>query len=93
MHRAVTLGLTLFTLLAAAPATFAQNTGQGANGGGTQSTSFVHMFLWSDDLVGLAIIYLLLLMSVVGIGFIILLLFQYRRAASCRRIPAKPLKA
>ena len=44
-----------------------------------ESISWAHMFLWSDSLVGLAIIWLLLLTSSLSIGFMIKLLIDCRR--------------
>lgn len=45
------------------------------------SVSWFRMFLWSDSPVGLAIIWLLLLMSALSIGYIIKLFMNYRRDA------------
>jgi len=61
-------------LVLAAPAV-AQN---GNNGG---STTWFEMFFLPDNAVGLAVVWLLLLMSVFSIGFSIKLAVDYRRAA------------
>lgn len=44
------------------------------------ASSWFRMFLWNDDIIGLLIIWLLLLMSAVSIGFTIKLLIDCRRA-------------
>jgi biopolymer transport protein ExbB len=45
----------------------------------TVASSWFRMFLWSDDIIGLVIIWLLLLMSAVSLGFTIKLVIDYRR--------------
>jgi len=46
----------------------------------TIASSWFRMFLWNDDIIGLLIIWLLLLMSAVSLGFTIKLLIDSRRA-------------
>ncbi len=46
----------------------------------TISSSWFRMFLWNDDIIGLLIIWVLLLMSAVSVGFTIKLLIDCRRA-------------
>jgi len=46
----------------------------------TISHSWFRMFLWNDDIIGLVIIWLLLLMSALSVGFTIKLLIDCRRA-------------
>ena len=50
-----------------------------AQDGQTVSSSWFRMFLWNDDFIGLIIIWLLLLMSAVSLGFTIKLLIDNRR--------------
>jgi len=64
---------TALWLLALAPAAAAQN-----NTGG-ETRNYAEMFLWSDDVIGLIIIWLLLLLSATSIGYAIKLTLQYRR--------------
>ncbi len=59
--------------LAAAPLSFAQD-------GGAENLSWFRQFLWSDDLLGLVIIWLLLALSAFSIGFTIKMAIQNRRA-------------
>lgn len=47
---------------------------------GAQEMNVFQMFLWADDVLGVIIIYLLLLMSAVCIGFTMMLAFKYRRS-------------
>jgi len=46
-----------------------------------QDVSFFQQFLWSDDPLGLAVIWLLIAMSFVVLGFAIKLFLQYRRSS------------
>lgn len=46
-----------------------------------QEMSMFQMFFWSEDVIGLVIIWLLILMSIVCIGYSIMLMLRYRRTA------------
>ncbi len=59
--------------LVLAPAALAQDNAP-------QTKNYAQMFLWSDDVIGLAIIWLLLLLSATSIGYAIKLTLQYRRS-------------
>lgn len=73
MHRAVTFGIAPAVLLAFAPPALAQ--------GGSSEQSVFEMFFLSEDPVGLAIIWTLVLLSALSIGFIMKLMLQYRRGS------------
>jgi len=64
---------------AAAPAAAASSTPEATTGGA--SSSFFEQFFWSSDILGLIIIWLLLFMSAMSIGFSIKLFMTYRRAS------------
>ena len=71
--------LAVLALMLSPLAALAQE-GEAASGGEAQTMNVFQMFFWADDLVGVAIIYLLLLMSAVCTGFTIMLAFKYRRS-------------
>ncbi|MEM8781430.1 MAG: MotA/TolQ/ExbB proton channel family protein [Planctomycetota bacterium] len=48
-------------------------------GGGNTTQSFFEMFFWSDDVIGLAFIWILVLLSVVSVTLSIRFAMQYRR--------------
>lgn len=50
-----------------------------AQAGATTTTSWFKAFMWTDDLLGLANIWVLILMSGVSIGYMIQLAMKYRR--------------
>jgi len=81
-----TLGITLMT---AAPL-WAQDD---AAGGGEESTSWAEAFLTSDDPIGLGIIWLLLLMSTVSIGYSLTLFLKYRRSSLCPEDTSEQVEA
>lgn len=74
MKRRTTLYATLGLTLAAAPLAF----GQGSSA--AQDLSWFKQFLWSEDLLGLIIIWFLLALSAFSIGFTIKMAIQNRRA-------------
>lgn len=83
MDRAATFGLTPAVFLAAAPpaipaipATLLPTLAQGGGG-----QSVFEMFFLSEDPVGMTIIWALVLLSALSIGFILKLMLQYRRAS------------
>lgn len=67
--------LLLFGLAMTPTAVLAQEGGENE----AQEMNVFQMFFWADDIVGVAIIYLLLLMSAVAMGFTTMLIFKYRR--------------
>ena len=46
-----------------------------------EEMSMFQMFFWSDDTIGLIIIWLLILMSIICIGYSIMLILRYRKTA------------
>lgn len=74
MKRRTILSATLGLALAAAPLAF----GQGSSA--DQDLSWFKQFLWSEDLLGLIIIWFLLALSAFSIGFTIKMAIQNRRA-------------
>lgn len=66
---------TALAALAVTPLTAAQENISGGGGG----ASFFQAFFWSEDLLGLAIIWLLIACSFVSIGLTLLFVMRYRR--------------
>jgi len=74
MHRMLSkLTAPLLLLLFASPAL--------AQGDGASTVSFFQQFLWSNDILGLVVIWVLIAMSFVVLGFAIKLFLQYRRSS------------
>jgi len=73
---ALHLVIGIFFLLAATPVVFAQTDA----GSTPQSKSFFEMFFLPDDPLGIAIVWFLLLMSVVNFGYSMTLLAKFRKA-------------
>lgn len=72
MTRRLLFRLTALCLVVAAPSAFAQDEDRTRN--------YAEMFLWSDDVIGLIIIWVLLLLSATSIGYAIKLTLEYRRS-------------
>ena len=73
MCRVLSTCLAMGTLLIANAPAWAQEEAT------TTTRSWFKMFLWSDDFLGLLIIWLLLLMSAVSLGWSLTLILRYRR--------------
>ena len=71
MRRVLTTGLALILFTLTSSPALAQEQ--------VTTRSWFRMFLWSDDFLGLMIIWLLLLMSAVSVGWSLTLILRYRR--------------
>ncbi len=76
MRRFFTITLPLL-MLTMAPLAMAQDD---AGTKTVETQSYARMFLWSDDVIGLLIIWLLLLLSALSIGYAFNLTMRYRRS-------------